>query len=271
MKLLGRIKKSIKHIIFDIFNNLFKKASSFKVALHERMFLIYEISLGDNLNLKLYCPNMICMWRANTFYSKEPETLNWISSIKKGEIFYDVGANIGLYSLYAAKMGVKVFSFEPVASNYWLLNKNTFLNSIKSENMKCYNLALSSEDTFGFIDLSSNEEGSAMHSIDLNVSNNSFRQGVYLSKLDTLINVYGFPVPNYLKIDVDGVENKIITGAESLLSNKNLKSILIELDASIEVDLELKNKILSYGFKLKPSYPGQHVGIVMNYIFTREE
>jgi hypothetical protein len=52
--------------------------------------------------LKFTTPNILTKWRVRTFASKEPETLNWIDQFKDESIFWDVGANIGLYSIYSA-------------------------------------------------------------------------------------------------------------------------------------------------------------------------
>ena len=57
----------------------------------------------DDEKLLFYTPNNLVKWRVKTFFTKEPDTLNWIDNFKEDEIFWDIGANIGLYSLYAAK------------------------------------------------------------------------------------------------------------------------------------------------------------------------
>ena len=59
--------------------------------------------------------------------SKEPETLNWISSFDPGDNLLDIGANIGIYSPFAAARNHKVISLEPDALNYALLNLNIIL------------------------------------------------------------------------------------------------------------------------------------------------
>ena len=85
-------------------------------------------------------PNTHCKWRIDTLYTKEPDTIQWLQAMKPGEVLYDVGANIGQYSIYAAKRGVKVFAFEPESQNYALLCKNIVLN--KLENCTAYPLCL---------------------------------------------------------------------------------------------------------------------------------
>ena len=64
--------------------------------------IIIEIP-NKNLNLKFYSPNRLNNFRINTFFTKEPETINWIDNFEEDTIFFDIGANIGLYSCYAAK------------------------------------------------------------------------------------------------------------------------------------------------------------------------
>jgi hypothetical protein len=72
-------------------------------------------------------------FRADTYSTKEPETLDWLDrELTEEDIFFDVGANIGLYSLYAAKSkpGCTIFSFEPESQNYARLCKNIALNAV---------------------------------------------------------------------------------------------------------------------------------------------
>ena len=86
-----------------------------------KSYQIIETKYGK---LSLLCPNKITEFRARTFHEKEPETLEWIDSIGKEETLWDIGANVGLYSMYAAQKGLKVLAFEPSPANYHLLNSN---------------------------------------------------------------------------------------------------------------------------------------------------
>ena len=71
---------------------------------------------------KLSVDSPTLLMRANTFFSKEPETLAWIDAMTENDVLFDVGANIGIYSVYAALKGLKVFAFEPESLNYAELN-----------------------------------------------------------------------------------------------------------------------------------------------------
>ena len=74
-------------------------------------------------------------YRCKTFFTKEPETIKWINSFKKNEIFYDIGANIGQYSIYAAvrNPSLQIYAFEPLRKNYQRICDNIKLN--KTDNV----------------------------------------------------------------------------------------------------------------------------------------
>ena len=69
------------------------------------------------------------LWMAAGRELIEPELLDWIDTIPKGEVLYDVGASNGTFALYAAASGASVYAFEPDPSNYFLLSYNNYLNS----------------------------------------------------------------------------------------------------------------------------------------------
>src|SRR3954466_10808308 len=76
-------------------------------------------------------PSIMTRWRVESIYEKEPWTLEWIATFEPGEIFLDCGANVGMYSIWAAvTRGVRVYAFEPESQNYALLNRNIMLNSV---------------------------------------------------------------------------------------------------------------------------------------------
>ena len=105
----------------------------FKQILNTAMEEVCEV-LHDGLVLRFAAPNSLCDWRASTFSTKEPETLEWIDSIPKDSILWDVGANIGLYSVYAAKKrNCRVWAFEPSVFNLELLARNIFANGLTNQ------------------------------------------------------------------------------------------------------------------------------------------
>ena len=73
--------------------------------------------------IKFFSPDQIIIWRAKTLLTKEPETIQWIDNFNKDETMWDIGSNIGVYTLYAAARGLKVDSFEPAPGNFFVLSK----------------------------------------------------------------------------------------------------------------------------------------------------
>ena len=90
-----------------------------------------------NKKIEFFAPNDIVKWRIDSLYTKEPETLEWIDSFNyKDEIlFWDIGANIGLYSVYASQKhkNIKIFSFELSTSNLRILSRNISLNNLQEK------------------------------------------------------------------------------------------------------------------------------------------
>ena len=89
----------------------------------------YDVS-HNNVNMTFIIPNKTSRFRAETFSTKEPETLEWIEGFSDRSILWDVGANVGLYSIYAAKNGHRVLAIEPSVFNLELLARNISINSV---------------------------------------------------------------------------------------------------------------------------------------------
>ena len=84
--------------------------------------------IHNNTQLTFTVPNQLNRFRIDTFSTKEPETLEWIDTIPNNSTLWDIGANVGLYSIYAAKAkNCKVIAFEPSVFNLELLARNIFI------------------------------------------------------------------------------------------------------------------------------------------------
>lgn len=92
-------------------------------------------------------------WRAHRIYVNEPNTLEWIANFSADDVLFDNGANVGTYSIWAAKTrGTRVYAFEPELQNYEILNKNILVNGL-TDRVTAYCLAISNSPRFSELNL----------------------------------------------------------------------------------------------------------------------
>jgi FkbM family methyltransferase len=200
--------------------------------------------------------------RVRSLFSKEPITLAWIDSFADGETLYDIGANVGMYTVYAAVMRrATVYAFEPEALNYAELNKNIFLNGLHGQ-VLAYCLALSDVDKVDKLLLSDFGLGISYHDFEENSwtedknfaedwtasKDNRLAQGCIGRRIDTLIDE-GLPVPEHIKIDVDGLEHRVIGGMLQTLRQPSLKTVLLEINFDNPKNLEIIDLIEAQGWR----------------------
>lgn len=212
-----------------------------------------------DIKLLVHTPNMLCLSRYNSFASKEPEMLEWIEEFGGLGTFYDIGACIGLYSIYYAKLHKgSVVSFEPSVFNLKQLAKNIHVNNLASKVTIVPN-PLSDVTGTAIFKNSSAEEGGALSAfgVDFGSDGQNFASkieyGLLGFSLDDLLDmqILSSP-PALLKIDVDGIEHYILKGAEQILKLNCLKSVYIEVNAGFAEQADKIALILSAsGFTLR--------------------
>lgn len=205
--------------------------------------------------VRFHTPNQQTQWRAQSLFTKEPITIEWIDTFKPDEVFFDVGANMGGYSVWAAKRrGVKVVAFEPQADNYALLCRNLTLNACDGA---AYCLALSDTITvLSTIWLSSQEAGGACNSFGTDIGpdlkpRKGIQQGCIGYRLDQIVEELG--VPHHIKIDVDGLEHRVIAGAKRLLESGSIKSLLVEVNSNLPEHLAMVEYLKSIHYEFDPA------------------
>lgn len=208
------------------------------------------------ITFRFAVPNSLSKWRINGFSSKEPETLEWIDSISPGAILWDIGANIGLYSVYAAmKANCKVYAFEPSVFNLELLARNIYLNKL-SDKICIVPLALSDKLSISQMRMTSTEWGGALSTFgkefgwDGKAIKQTFDYQLIGLSMEDAVNKLSLPVPDYIKMDVDGLEHFILKGGDAVLSK--IKGILIEVNDDFTEQAEQCEALLtSAGLILK--------------------
>ncbi len=231
--------------------------------------------------IRFYCLGDLARWRAETLLTKEPETIQWIDRFGDTDVLYDVGANMGVYSLYAAcKKNLMVLAFEPSAANYYLLSRNIQENALE-DRVQAYCLALNDKNTLDQLHLRDVGFAHSMASFATAVGSDgktfeaAFKQRAVGLSLDSFIELFSAPCPNHLKIDVDGIEERIIDGAVRTLSNPQLKSVLVELDTSLSEETQrIIKKFDDAGMTLlekrrSPMFDGTEHANIYNHIFVR--
>jgi FkbM family methyltransferase len=204
-------------------------------------------------------------WRARSC-KKEPWTVAWIEeSMSGGGVLYDVGANVGAFSLVAAKVCARrgtVVAFEPGFASYAHLCGNIVLNRCEAIIIPVP-LALAGTCGLGTFRYLSLDPGQSRHDFrqDAWVADEAdtpkrYLQPVLSMTLDSAIATFSLPAPNYLKIDVDGGEIDVLQGAAQTLASPTLRSILIEIDES-QTDAVLPILERS-GFALDRTHKGKH-------------
>ena len=129
-KIIKSFVKNLSKLIFAILN-LTKAGRYFSENFVKFNFNKKQTIKHNNINLSFYSPNRLNHFRIETFSTKEPETLEWINKFSEKSVFWDIGANIGLYTCYAAKLkNCKVYAFEPSIFNLEWLGRNIQLNDL---------------------------------------------------------------------------------------------------------------------------------------------
>ena len=146
---------------------------------------------------------------------KEPDTVQWIENfLQAGDVFYDIGANVGVYSFVASKYfqgQLKIYAFEPAFMNFNQLCKNIYINKCQ-DNIIPLQIALSDQTILNNFNYSSLTIGGAQNTLGEAINEKGaafspvFTQYTLSYRIDDLIENFGLPVPNHLKIDVDGIE-----------------------------------------------------------------
>lgn len=160
---------------------------------------------------------------------KEGWTSEWLAAMPKGSILYDLGSNVGSYTLLAISLGHMVVAFEPGYANYARLCENLVLNNWLD---KCIALPVAAShqtrmDWFQYSDLT---PGAASHLIGQPPGQHPVffhRQAVMCAKLDDLVPLFSLPQPTHIKLDVDGQESHALVGAEKTLAG--VQGLMVEL------------------------------------------
>ena len=254
--------KKILKIILKKFAKCFVAISNtnaigryFNEHLSKYIFEQKKVVKHNSVKLVFYSPNRINRFRIETFSSKEPETLRWMENFEENSVFWDIGANVGLYTCYAAKLkNTRVYAFEPSIFNLEILTKNVFLNRL-SNNVTIVPFPLTNKLKETEFKMTSADWGSSASTFgedykhDGSKIKKEFNYKMLGISMNDCVNVLKMKQPDYIKMDVDGIEHLILEGGNQIL--KKTKSVLVEIDDSFNLQVEnTKKHLIQAGFKL---------------------
>ena len=238
--------------------------------------------------------------RVTHLFAKEPTTIPYLETFTENDVFLDIGANVGMYSIYAAVMtGCRVCCIEPEALNFAELNKNIYLNQLH-DRVTAWCAAAGTQFEVGKLLLGAFAPGFSHHdygesswrkdmkwSAEVTVArDNRITQGSISVSIDDLVASGAIPQPHHVKIDVDGHEPKVVAGATKTFANPALKTVLVEIDFGSAACQQIIDTMVANGWQysmdqlitnrhhvMKPERVGQLREIKkdgFNYIFYRD-
>lgn len=190
------------------------------------------------------------LWRVSSIYVKEIGTVDLIrGELREGDVFCDIGANIGLYSLMAAaRVGAsgQVYAFEPLAANFASLVENIRINGF-CDRTTPLSVALTDAPgmfPFHYLSLEPGSSGSQLHEA-IDDSETGFQPLVtemkFGTSVDELIQTGSLRHPDVVKIDVDGNEARILRGMRGLLSGERRPRLV-----SVEVNARERDALFAF-------------------------
>ena len=179
--------------------------------------LILDIFLSSSMDLSYFNAN------ENESHSK---ILDIIENLTEGDVFIDIGANIGFFSLLASKKigeSGRVYCFEPSPREFNRLFKNIQLN--KRSNLLPYNIALS--DYMGESQFSVSESHTGLNSLStIHGANNIL---VPVCPGDLLMSQLKMNTRKVIKIDVEGAEFFVLSGIKKILAQEGIEAVIVEI------------------------------------------
>ena len=224
---------------------------------------VISIKFGPLANYKWFCDNSHQFWMPLGLYEKE--TTQWlINVINDGDIFFDIGANAGYFSLIGSKYcgGGQVIAFEPILSNCNVINQH--LNENNINNVIVENLAISKNTEKVQFSIQHNNANSHIENISITHALENKKESIQISaiSLDDYIEKYKI-IPSVIKVDVEGAENLVLEGATKLLQNFNTTWVIST--HSSELFDECKDIMECYGYAVETLEGFHHELICKKY------
>lgn len=231
----------------------------FQLRLKLAKKLMTSITVGPaEKNYTYKCNTYTEYKRAVTLFLKEEGTISWLrDNLKPGDVVHDIGANIGLYTIFAAKEvgpSGQVCAFEPHPANTMSLMDNIILNNL-GDRVKVIASALNDKEGFLDFNLRHTTAGSSMSQLSSTVDGDGKEFVPVISELkhsctlDSLIKKGLIRSPDHVKIDVDGNELLVLAGMKATLKSESRPRTL-QIEVNHHYGQKLDDLLVSYGYNL---------------------
>lgn len=188
--------------------------------------------------------------RARSMLTKQPGTLQWIESFGPNSVFWDVGANVGVYTLYAAlRADTRVVAFEPAAVNYFLLAANCEANRLDAR-VDCLLVGLGRGKAIGRLGVSQFSPAGSFSFREKQDGKRCSQQAALLVSMDQLVEEFGLGCPNYIKIDVPGLTEEVVAGGVGMLRRPEVRELHIEMREHSTTGKRIVNTLAELGFAI---------------------
>jgi FkbM family methyltransferase len=181
-----------------------------------------------------------------------PEMIVWRRELREGDLFVDVGANVGVYTLWAAELGAEVIALEPAEDAFGLLQQNIALNGYRVTTVRA---------------AAGDHCGTAQFTSDLDAANCLAADGPVRADLTTIDSLVGDRHVAGMKVDVEGFEIDVLRGCARALGERRIGLIQLEWNeastAALGTDRRPVAQLLAgYGYLLyRPDQAGRLVPV----------
>jgi FkbM family methyltransferase len=230
-----------------------------------------------NVKLHVGSPDELTM---AALAEREPWTARWIERyMAQGHVFYDIAANVGVFSLLAARLygpPTRVWAFEPAFMNFESLCRNVIANGCE-ETVTPLPVAVMDRNHLATLDY---PELYAPASAQLAVNDpgpdgpRRYRAAVVALALDDLVTTFRMAVPNHIRVGVNGQAATVLRGAPNTLADPRLLSLLIEIPSLDSTEQQVGQLLSPFGFRVVERHartdPGPGGGAVI-LLYVRSE
>lgn len=206
-------------------------------------------------------------------HANEDNIKEYIDTLPKSSIFYDLGANLGWFAIYAASIGLNTYAFEIDENNFIGLQENVKHNP-DVKNIHIFNQGIA--DAKKLVTLRTNTENIGDHHKVIDIPNFSasdwIRSGkilkdVEVDTLDNFIEANNLPYPNNLKVDIDGSEYAFLLGSPKVLQHAD--SMVIEFFTKSQYYYDSINILHEAGFRLVKTYEIPNEPNLYNFVYSK--